>query len=85
MNSVAISVTNKKVSIFCELPNRDSARTVYKCTIMVRPFVPTEPKEEEDVEMPPADKAAPDVDYGSADGEQPPAQPCAWPSPIHAP
>ena len=62
MNSVAISVTNKKVSSFCELPNRDSARIAYKCPIMVRPFVPTEPKEEEYVEMPPADKAAPDVD-----------------------
>ena len=68
MNTVAISVSKKKVSYLCELPNRDSARTVYKCPIMVRPL--TEPKEE-DVEMPPADAAAPDVDYGPAEGDQP--------------
>ena len=48
---------------------------------MVRPFVPTEPKEEEDVEMPPADKAAPDVDFGSAEGESPPPQPRPRPEP----
>ena len=72
MNSVAISVSKKKVSYFCELPNRDLTRTGYKCYIMVR--VLTEPKKEaveEDVEMPPADPAAPEVDYGSAEGGQP--------------
>ena len=77
MNTVAISVSKKKVSYLCELPNRDSARTVYKCPIMVKPFVPTEPKEE-DVEMPQADgDELPD--FGAED-QQP--QPQLQPQPL---
>ena len=53
MNYVAISASSKKVSFLCEPFYRDLTRTAYKCSIMVRPFVPTEPKEE-DVEMPQA-------------------------------
>ena len=71
MNSVAISVSKKKVLYLCELPHRDLTRTVYKCPIMVRAFVPVEPKEE-DVEMQPADgEELPDFSAG----DEPPPQP----------
>ena len=68
MNSVAISASNKKVSFLCEPLYRDLTRTAYKCSIMVRPFVPTEPKEE-DVEMPQAgEEGLPD--FGDDDLDQ---------------
>ena len=71
INSVAISASNKKDSHLCELPDSDLTRTGYKCYIMVKPL--TAPKKEtidEDVDMAPADAAAPDVDYGTPEGEQ---------------
>ena len=77
IKSVAISVSNKKDSHFCELPDRDLTRTGYKCYIMVKPL--TAPKKEtvdEDVDMAPPDADAPEVDFGAPEDEQqqPPPQ-----------
>ena len=70
VDSVAISVANKKASYLCGPLYRDLTRTEYKCSIMVRAFVPTEPKEE-DVEMQPAD-ADELPDFTAADDQSPP-------------
>ena len=67
MSFVAILALIKRKLYFCELINRDCARTGYKCYIMVKalPII-----KDEDESMSPAGEEGPD--YGQEENKQPP-------------